>query len=89
MASCSPRTHEPLFQDTIRKAGLNKYLFEMANIRDQCSWVHQNVPLEATEKAKDLVRMSVSRASLLEPLHEIPFDVTQKGLVMAAEEYPG
>ncbi len=82
VASCSPRTHEPLFQDNIRKAGLNKYLFEMANIRDQCSWVHQQNPKEATEKAKDLVRMSVSRAALLEPLHEIPFTVDQKGLVV-------
>ena len=82
VASCSPRTHETLFQDTIRKAGLNKFLFEMANIRDQCSWVHQSSPNEATDKAKDLVRMSVARAALLEPLHEIPFEVTQKGLVV-------
>jgi heterodisulfide reductase subunit A-like polyferredoxin len=82
VASCSPRTHEPLFQDTIRKEGLNKYLFDMANIRDQCSWVHQKTPKDATAKAKDLVRMSVSRASLLEPLKEVPFDVTQKGLVI-------
>ena len=62
VASCSPRTHEGLFQDTLRKAGLNKYLFEMANIRDQCSWVHQADPVMATEKAKDLVRMAVARA---------------------------
>ena len=73
VASCSPRTHEGLFQDTLRKAGLNKYLFEMANIRDQCSWVHQADPELATEKAKDLVRMAVARARLLEPLYEIPF----------------
>ncbi len=82
VTSCSPRTHEPLFQDNLQKAGLNKYLFEMANIRDQCSWVHQQHPKEATEKAKDLLRMSVARASLLEPLHEIPFEVTRKGLVV-------
>jgi heterodisulfide reductase subunit A-like polyferredoxin len=82
VASCSPRTHESLFQDNMRKAGLNKYLFEMANIRDQCSWVHQQSSVEATEKAKDLVRMSAARAALLEPLYEIPFDVTQKGLVV-------
>ena len=82
VASCSPRTHEPLFQDTIRKAGLNKYLMEMANIRDQCSWVHADNPSKATDKAKDLVRMSVARSALLEPLHEIPFDVVQKGLVI-------
>jgi len=82
VASCSPRTHEPLFQDTLREAGLNKYLFEMANIRDQDSWVHANEKENATEKAKDLVRMSVARAALLEPLHEIPFNVVQKGLVV-------
>ncbi|MFH0844694.1 MAG: FAD-dependent oxidoreductase [Pseudomonadota bacterium] len=82
VASCSPRTHEPLFQDTLRKVGLNKYLTEMANIRDQCSWVHAGDPEKATEKAKDLVRMSVARSALLEPLHEIPFDVIQKGLVI-------
>ncbi len=68
VASCSPRTHEPLFQDNLRKAGLNKYLFEMANIRDQDSWVHQGNPELATEKAKELVRMAVARAAVLEPL---------------------
>ena len=82
VASCSPRTHEGLFQDTLRKAGLNKYLFEMANIRDQCSWVHQADPETATDKAKDLVRMAVARSHLLEPLYEIPFNVVQKGLVV-------
>ena len=56
VASCSPRTHEPLFQDNLRKAGLNKYLFEMANIRDQDSWVHQGDPEQATAKAKELVQ---------------------------------
>ncbi|MFH0787553.1 MAG: NAD(P)-binding protein [Pseudomonadota bacterium] len=82
VASCSPRTHEALFQETLRKAGLNKYLFEMANIRDQCSWVHQSNPDLATEKAKDLVRMAVARSNLLEPLYEIPFKVVQKALVV-------
>ncbi|MGQ9687179.1 MAG: NAD(P)-binding protein [Desulfobaccales bacterium] len=82
VASCSPRTHEPLFQDNLRKAGLNKYLFDIANIRDQCSWVHQQEPQAATEKAKDLVRMSVARAAQLEPLIELPVPVTQKGLVI-------
>ena len=67
VASCSPRTHEPLFQETIREAGLNKYLFEMANIRDQCSWVHMQRPLEATAKAKDLLRMTVAKARLARP----------------------
>ncbi|MBW1945068.1 MAG: CoB--CoM heterodisulfide reductase iron-sulfur subunit A family protein, partial [Deltaproteobacteria bacterium] len=82
VASCSPRTHEPLFQDTIRKVGLNKYLMEMANIRDQCSWVHADDPDKATEKSKDLVRMSVARSALLEPLQDIPCDVYQTGLVI-------
>ncbi len=82
VASCTPRTHEPLFQDTIREAGLNKYLFEMANIRDQCSWVHQSDHAKATEKAKDLVRMAVSRSATLEPLYELPFEIDQKTLVI-------
>jgi heterodisulfide reductase subunit A2 len=82
VASCSPRTHEPLFQQTIREAGLNKHLFEMANIRDQCSWVHMHEKEAATEKAKDLVRMSVAKANWLEPLQPIPLSVTQKALVV-------
>jgi heterodisulfide reductase subunit A len=68
VAACSPRTHEPLFQETLRNSGLNKYLFEQANIRDQCSWVHAEEPEAATDKAKDLVRMAVARAALIEPL---------------------
>ena len=68
VASCTPRTHEPLFRNTLREAGLNPYLFEMANIRDQCSWVHMHEPEKATEKSKDLVRMAVAKARLLEPL---------------------
>ena len=82
VASCTPRTHEPLFRNTLREAGLNPYLFELANIREQDAWVHQGEPQAATEKAKDLVRRSVSRARLLEPLHDIPFEVVQRALVI-------
>ncbi len=82
VASCTPRTHEPLFQDTIRLAGLNKYLFEMANVRDQCSWVHASNPKAATEKAKELVRMAVGRAALLDPLHTIPMSVIRRAMVI-------
>jgi heterodisulfide reductase subunit A-like polyferredoxin len=82
VASCSPRTHEPLFQETVREVGLNKYLFEMANIRDQCSWVHMNQPEEATEKAKELVQMVVAKARLCQPLEEPVAEVIDKGLVI-------
>ncbi|MFP5212924.1 MAG: FAD-dependent oxidoreductase [Acidobacteriota bacterium] len=82
VAACSPRTHEPLFQDTLKACGLNKYLFEMANIRDQDSWVHPKEPEKATEKARDLVRMAVARASLLQPLVESPLEIQQRGLVI-------
>jgi len=82
VASCTPRTHEPLFQNTIREAGLNKYLFEMANIRDQCSWIHMHEPEKATEKAKDLVRMAVAKARLLEPLKTSHLPVNQSVLVI-------
>ncbi|MDO8567296.1 MAG: FAD-dependent oxidoreductase, partial [Dehalococcoidales bacterium] len=82
VASCSPRTHEPLFQDTIREAGLNKFLFEMANIRDQCSWVHASHPAAATVKAKDLVRMAVARAVTLKPLQQSTVPLTKKALVI-------
>ncbi|HWU39933.1 MAG TPA: FAD-dependent oxidoreductase, partial [Candidatus Acidoferrum sp.] len=82
VASCSPRTHEPLFQETIREAGLNRYLFEMANIRDQCSWVHMNQKAEATKKARDLVRMAVAEANLIRPLDQTAKDVVKKGLVI-------
>jgi len=82
VASCTPRTHEPLFQNTCREAGLNKYLFEMANIRDQCSWVHRLEPEKATEKAKDLVRMSVAKAATLEPLPQPKIPVTPIALVI-------
>jgi len=82
VASCSPRTHEPLFQNTLQEIGLNKYLFEMANIRDQCSWVHSDTPEKATEKAKDLVRMAVARVANLEPLSETTVKISQKALVI-------
>ena len=84
VASCTPRTHEPLFQETLRDAGLNRHLFEMANIRDQCSWVHFNQPEEATFKAKDLVRMAVARAATLQPLDDILLDVDQRAVVLGA-----
>ncbi|MHC4110750.1 MAG: 2Fe-2S iron-sulfur cluster-binding protein [Planctomycetota bacterium] len=82
VASCSPRTHEPLFRNTCREAGLNEYLFEMANIRDQCTWVHMNEPEEATRKSKDLVRMAVAKARLLEPLHKGSLKVVNEALVI-------
>jgi heterodisulfide reductase subunit A-like polyferredoxin len=82
VAACTPRTHEPLFQETIREAGLNRFLFEMANIRDQDSWVHQSEPEKATGKAKDLVRMAVAKASLLEPIQEIRVELTPTALVI-------
>ncbi|MCU0598059.1 MAG: CoB--CoM heterodisulfide reductase iron-sulfur subunit A family protein [Desulfobacterales bacterium] len=82
VASCTPRTHEPLFRDTLREAGLNPYLFELSNIREQDSWVHQGEPEAATQKAKELVRMSVSRARLLEPIYDISYSVKQSGLVI-------
>ncbi|MCW3981911.1 MAG: hypothetical protein NWE81_02175, partial [Candidatus Bathyarchaeota archaeon] len=82
VASCTPRTHEPLFQETLREAGLNVYLFEMANIRDQCSWVHMHEHEAATEKAKDLVRMAVAKAGKLEPLDRILLDVVPRALVI-------
>jgi heterodisulfide reductase subunit A-like polyferredoxin len=82
VASCTPRTHEPLFRETLREAGLNPYLFEMANIRDQCSWVHSAAPQSATEKATDLVKMAISRARLLSPLESGTLPVDQTGLVI-------
>ena len=82
VASCTPRTHEPLFQETMREAGLNKYLFEMANIRDQCSWVHMHEPEKATEKAKDLVSMAVAKARLKEPLEPLLIPVNHSALVI-------
>jgi len=82
VASCTPRTHEPLFRDTIREVGLNPYLFEMANIRDQCSWVHMNQKEGATEKAKELVRMAVACSRNLEPLHQMPRSLNHSCLIV-------
>ena len=82
VSACTPRTHEPLFQNTLREAGLNPHLFEMANIRDQCSWVHMQEPEKATEKAKGLVRMAVSKAQLIQPLTRNELSVTPRGLVI-------
>jgi heterodisulfide reductase subunit A len=82
VAACTPRTHEELFQETLKDAGLNKYLFEMANIRNQCSWVHSKEKEEATVKAKDLVRMSVARAQLIAPLPQPSIPVDNKALVI-------
>jgi heterodisulfide reductase subunit A len=82
VASCTPRTHEPLFRAACEEAGVNKYLFEMANIRDQCSWAHMHEPEKATEKAKDLVRMAVAKARKLKPQEEPEIDVTPSALVI-------
>jgi heterodisulfide reductase subunit A len=82
VASCTPRTHEPLFQETIQAAGLNRYLFSMANIRDQCSWVHMKEREDATAKAKELVRVAVAKARLLSPLKRLEFDLVKRGLVI-------
>ncbi|MFW9767927.1 MAG: hydrogenase iron-sulfur subunit, partial [Candidatus Thorarchaeota archaeon] len=84
VASCTPRTHEPLFRETIEEAGLNKYLFELANIREHCSWVHQADKDEATSKAMDLVRMSVARAKLLEAQEEAVTQIEPTVLVIGA-----
>ncbi|NKQ36310.1 MAG: FAD-dependent oxidoreductase [Chloroflexi bacterium] len=82
VASCTPRTHEPLFRDSLRQAGLNPYLFEMANIRNHCSWVHSDDKAAATAKAMDLVRMAVARAALLEAQHTVDVPVQQSALVV-------
>ncbi len=82
VAACTPKTHEPLFQETLVNAGLNKYLFEMTNIRNQDSWVHKDNPELATQKAKDLVRMAVAKVALMEPLKETELDINQKALVV-------
>ncbi|MFX1451924.1 MAG: FAD-dependent oxidoreductase, partial [Promethearchaeota archaeon] len=82
VASCTPRTHEALFQETCQEAGLNKYLFEMVNIRDQCSWVHMGDNDAATAKSKDLIRMAVAKARLLKPLTEAKLDITPTALII-------
>jgi len=82
IAACSPRTLEPLFQDTLKEAGLNQYYLDMANIREHCSWVHSKQKEDATSKALDIVRMSVARASRLEPLQEFDLPVNKAALVI-------
>ncbi len=82
VAACSPRTHEPLFRETLVQTGLNKYLFEMANIRDQCAWVHGQEPEDATEKAERLVQAAVARVALLEPIEENVTHVVPRALVI-------
>jgi heterodisulfide reductase subunit A len=82
VASCSPRLHEPTFRKTCEEAGLNKYLFEMANIREQCSWVHLYDRKSATDKAKDLVKMAVAKATLLQPAIEAEVPITRNALVI-------
>ncbi|TXT60160.1 MAG: Cytoplasmic heterodisulfide reductase subunit [Promethearchaeota archaeon] len=82
VASCTPRTHEPLFQETCQEAGLNKYLFEMVNIRDQCSWVHMKDKEGATEKAKDLIKMAVYKARLLQPQKEQNLKINPTALII-------
>ena len=82
VAACSPLTHETLFQETVVNAGINKYLFEMANIRNQCSWVHGAEKEAATEKAKDLVRMAVGKVAFFEPMVEPLIKINPKALVI-------
>ena len=82
VAACSPRTLEPLFRDTLREAGLNQYYYDMANIREHCSWCHSKEQEESTRKAKDIIRMSVARAGHLKPLQEIDLPVNKAALVV-------
>ena len=82
VSACTPRTHEPLFQSTLREAGLNPHLFEMTNIREQCAWVHYKEPEKCTEKAKNLIRMAVGKAQLIQPLTREKHPVIPRGLVI-------
>ncbi len=82
VASCTPRTHESLFRNTCQEAGLNPYLFEMVNIRDQDSWVHMKEPEKGTKKAKDLIRMGVSKATLLKPLETVKVEINPSALII-------
>jgi heterodisulfide reductase subunit A len=82
VSACTPKTHEPLFQETVINAGINKYLFEMANIRNQCSWVHGQTKEAATEKARDLTRMAVSKVGLLQPLTEPELSINPTALII-------
>ena len=82
VAACTPRTHEPLFRDTLREGGINQYFFDMANIREHCSWVHSKEGEKASAKAKDIVRMSVARTVNLEPLKEFDLPMTRVAMVV-------
>ena len=82
VAACTPRTHEPLFRDTLREAGINQYYYDMANIREHCSWVHSKEKEAATQKAQDIIRMSVARTCHLEPLQEFDLPVDKRALVV-------
>ncbi len=82
VAACTPRTHEPVFRDTLREGGINQYFFEMANIREHCSWVHSKEKESATRKAKEIVRMAVARTACLEPLREFDLPVNKAALVV-------
>jgi heterodisulfide reductase subunit A len=82
VAACTPKTHEPLFRDTLREGGINQYYFEFANIREHCSWVHSREKEDANQKAEDLVRMAVARVAHLEPLQEFELPVDKRGLVV-------
>jgi len=82
VAACTPRTHEPLFQGTLESSGLNPYLFEFTNIREQCSWVHQRAPEKATQKAKELLRMAVAKATRLEPLEKSKLSMNHSALII-------
>ncbi len=82
VAACTPRTHEPVFRDTLREGGINQYFYAMANIREHCSWVHSKEKEDATRKAKDLIRMSVARARHLEPLKEFDLPLDKAVLVV-------
>ena len=82
VSACTPRTHEPLFQKTLRESGVNPYLFEFTNIREQCSWVHQKEPEKATEKAKDLTRNSIVKVVFAEPLYKETLDVRKEALII-------
>ena len=82
VAACSPRMHEPTFRRAVAEAGLNPFLFEMANIREFASWCHPNTPQEATERAKDAVKMAVAKARLMVPLQTIEVPVTNKALII-------
>jgi heterodisulfide reductase subunit A len=82
VAACTPRTHEPVFQDALRQAGLNPFLFEMTNIREHCAWVHMGDKKAATRKAGDLVRMATAKAGMLAPLSRKPYAILHSALVI-------